>query len=61
MFFDNSQDVVRKVARVLWEPEELFELSLEKFHLGLLSCQSVPHTLQETNTEHKQGCGSYYR
>lgn len=45
MFFDNSQDVVGKVAWVLWEPEELFELSLEKFHLGLLPCQSVPHTL----------------
>lgn len=54
VFFDNSQDVIREVAGVPWEPEELLELSLEKFHLGLLPCQSIPHPLQDANTEHKQ-------
>lgn len=49
MFFDNSEDVIRKVARVLREPEELLQLRFEVLHLGLLPGQSVPHTLQNTS------------
>lgn len=50
MLFDHGQDVVGKVARVLGEPEELLELSLEELHLGLLPGQSVPHALQDTRS-----------
>lgn len=47
MFFHNGQDIIREMARVLREPEELLELTFQKFHLGLLPRQRVPHTLKE--------------
>lgn len=35
MLSDDSQDVVRKVPRVLGKPEKLFELRFELLHVGL--------------------------
>lgn len=47
VLFDNSQDIVREMTRVLRKPEELFELIFEKLNLGLLPYQGIPHSLQE--------------
>lgn len=53
MFFNNSQDIIREMTRVLRKPEELFELTLEQVYLGLLPCQCVPHILK--GKTHRKG------